>query len=151
MALSRSWGSEGSQGFSVSTVIGGSHRRLRGRTRYSGAVTDSQGRAAIRLLQGYLWHPAETDLDLESYLPRELDEAYLLWDVVRPHFAFFENGEPTANQTFYQFTVLQVYDARPSADALNADALAASGALEPLLEATPGGVGWQLWEDLREL
>ncbi|WP_424950075.1 DUF3208 domain-containing protein [Deinococcus sp.] len=122
------------------------------------AVTDAQapqghpaGRAAIRLLQGYLWHPAQTDLDLESYLPRELDEAYLLWDVVQPPFAFFENGEPTAQQTFYQFTVLQVYDARPDADDLNADAKAASDALAPLLEATPGGVGWQLWEDLREL
>ncbi len=111
----------------------------------------SAGRAAIRLLQGYLWHPADADLDLESYLPRELDDAYLLWDVVRPPFAFFENGEPTAHQTFYQFTVLQVFDARPAAADLNADAKAASDALGPLLEATPGGVGWQLWEDLREL
>ncbi len=115
------------------------------------AVTESQGRAAIRLLQGYLWHPAQADLDLESYLPRELDEAYLLWDVVHPPFAFFENGEPTASQTFYQFTVLRVYEARPAAEALNTDAAAASQALEPLLEATPGGFGWQLWEDLREL
>lgn len=112
---------------------------------------ESAGRAAIRLLQGYLWHPADADLDLESYLPRELEDAYLLWDVVNPPFAFFENGEPTAYQTFYQFTVLQVYDARPPAAALNADAKAASEALGPLLEATPGGVGWQLWEDLREL
>lgn len=114
-------------------------------------VSDPEGRAAIRLLQGYLWHPAHSDLDLESYLPRELDEAYLLWDAVNPPFAFFENGEPTAKQTFYQFTVLQVYEARPPAPDLNADATAASEALGPLLEAMPAGVGWQLWEDLREL
>ena len=114
-------------------------------------MSDPQGRAAIRLLQGYLWHPAHADLDLETYLPRELDAAYLLWDPVQAPFAFFENGEPTASQTFYQFTVLQVYDARPAAEELNADATQASGALGPLLEAMPPGVGWQLWEDLREL
>lgn len=114
-------------------------------------MSEPQGRAAIRLLQGYLWHPEQADLDLESYLPRELDEAYLLWDPVKPPFAFFENGEPTASQVFYQFTALQLYDARPPAQDLNADAAAASQALGPLLEAMPEGVGWQLWEDLREL
>ncbi|ULH15407.1 DUF3208 domain-containing protein [Deinococcus sp. KNUC1210] len=114
-------------------------------------MSESSGRSAVRLLQGYVWHPANADLDLESYLPRELDEAYLLWDVVTPPFAFFENGEPTASQTFYQFTVLQVFEQRPSADELGQAARAASEALNPLLEAMPGGVGWQLWEDLREL
>lgn len=118
------------------------------------------GRAAVRLLQGYLWHPAEADLDLEHFLPRELDlgtpelsedDAHVLWDPVRPPFAFFENGEPTASQAFYQFTVLRVYDERPDAGALHRDAEAASQALNPLLEGTPSGVGWQLWEDLREL
>lgn len=105
----------------------------------------------MRLLQGYLWHPAHADLDLESYLPRELDDAYLLWDVVTPPFAFFENGEPTASQTFYQFTVLQVFETRPAAEELAQAARSASEALNPLLEAMPDGVGWQLWEDLREL
>lgn len=109
------------------------------------------GRAAVRLLQGYLWHPQDADVDLEHYLPHELDEAHVLWDVVQPPFAFFENGEPTAGQVFYQFTVLRVYEVRPGGDALHADAEAASQALNPLLEATPQGVGWQLWEDLREL
>ena len=117
----------------------------------------SSGRTAVRLLQGYLWHPSGAgnerfeDFDLENYLPHELGEAHVLWDTVSPPFAFFENGEPTASQTFYQFTVLQMYDARPSAENLNADAQDASQALGPLLEATPEGVGWQLWEDLREL
>lgn len=111
----------------------------------------------MRLLQGYLWHPGDEnnetfeDFDLENYLPHELGEAHVLWDKVTAPFAFFENGEPTASQAFYQFTVLQMYDARPSAESLNADALSASQSLGPLLDATPDGVGWQLWEDLREL
>ncbi len=123
------------------------------------AGSTSSGRTAVRLLQGYLWHPAGEgdnaatfeDFDLENYLPHELGEAHVLWDKVNAPFAFFENGEPTASQAFYQFTVLQMYDARPSAEHLNADALSASQGLGPLLEATPAGVGWQLWEDLREL
>lgn len=118
------------------------------------------GRAAIRLLQGYIWHPEDADIDLEQFLPRELDfthtkhddeNAHVLWDKVSPPFAFFENGEPTASQTFYQFTVLRVYEERPSNEALHEDALSASSVLNPLLENTPEGVGWQLWEDLREL
>ncbi|MEW6421578.1 MAG: DUF3208 domain-containing protein [Deinococcota bacterium] len=112
---------------------------------------DAGGRAAVRLLQGYLWHPKDADVDLENYLPHELDEAHVLWDVVNAPFAFFENGEPTAGQLFYQFTVLRVYDDKPRVEDLHADAEVASQALSPLLEATPPGVGWQLWEDLREL
>lgn len=68
-----------------------------------------------------------------------------------PPFAFFENGEPTASQAFYQFTVLRVYEVRPGNDALHADAQEVSELLGPLLEATPQGVGWQVWEDLRDL
>lgn len=121
------------------------------------------GRAAVRLLQGYVWHPQDADIDLETFLPHELDlpapdehaeqeeGAHVLWDSVNPPFAFFENGEPTASQAFYQFTVLRVYEPRPDNDALHADAQAASGLLGPLLEGTPDGVGWQLWEDLRDL
>ena len=119
------------------------------------------GRAAIRLLQGYVWHPKEAELELEHFLPRDVDlstpvtlseeDAHVLWDSVQPPFAFFENGEPTATQTFYQFTVLRVYDERPSNEDLHQDARAASLVLNPLLEGTPEGVGWQLWEDLREL
>lgn len=109
------------------------------------------GRAAVRLLQGYLWHPKEDEIDLESYLPRELEEAHVLWDEIDPPFAFFDNGEPSANQAFFQFTVLRVYEDKPDAQGLHRDAEEASGALQPLLEGTPDGVGWQLWEDLREL
>lgn len=127
----------------------------------SAAEPPAGGRAAIRLLQGYLWHPEGADVDLESFLPRELDlsntpglsedDAHVLWDQVQPPFAFFENGEPTASQTFYQFTVLRVYDERPSNEDLHDDATVASQALNPLLEGTPEGVGWQIWEDLRDL
>lgn len=106
---------------------------------------------AIRLLQGYLWHPAGADLGLDAYLPRELAGARLLWDEVRPPFAFFENGELTATQTFYQFTALRRYEGRPDDETLHAHALALQTELGPALEATPPGVGWQLWEDLREL
>lgn len=126
----------------------------------SDSASSSGTRSAVRLLQGYLWHPVSEedtpsehfeDFDLENYLPHELGEAHLLWDQISPPFAFFENGEPTASQVFYQFTALQLYDTRPTSAQLGADAQAASQALEPLLEATPAGVGWQLWEDLREL
>lgn len=117
----------------------------------SSAPAGAGGRAAVRLLQGYLWHPESLDVDLEQFLPHDLDDAHVLWDAVQPPFAFFENGEPTATQTFYQFTVLRLYDEKPGADALHAHAEAASHALNPLLDATPPGVGWQLWEDLREL
>lgn len=128
------------------------------------SITDSQagGRAAVRLLQGYVWHPRDADVDLHLFLPRELDlparpsapdaeAAHVLWDEVNPPFAFFENGEPTASQAFYQFTVLRLYDDRPDNAALHRDAESASAALSPLLESTPLGVGWQLWEDLRDL
>jgi Protein of unknown function (DUF3208). len=127
----------------------------------SAAEPPAGGRAAVRLLQGYLWYPEGADVDLESFLPRELDlsqapslseeDAHVLWDQVQPPFAFFENGEPTASQTFYQFTVLRVYDERPSNEELHDDATIASQALNPLLEGTPQGVGWQIWEDLRDL
>ena len=123
--------------------------------RYAVKVTNedvSQGsRAAIRLLQGYLWHPKDQEVDLEAYLPRELDEANVLWDEIEPPFAFFDNGEPASTQTFYQFTVLQVYDERPNAEDLHEDAMLASQALEPMLATTPEGLGWQLMEDLRDL
>lgn len=107
--------------------------------------------AAVRLLQGYLWHPRDLAGEPGDWLPAELGEAHVLWDEVRPPFAFFENGEPTASQTFYQFTSLRVYDRRPDNETLHVHAQALTEALGPLLEATPAGVGWQLWEDLREL
>ncbi|MBB6097018.1 HAD superfamily hydrolase (TIGR01509 family) [Deinobacterium chartae] len=117
----------------------------------SAAPQEEAGQHAVRLLQGYLWHPKEAGFELAQYLPAELEGAHLLWDEVRPPFAFFENGELTAGQTFYQFTVVDLWDRKPSNDESHARAEAVSRALEPLLEATPPGVGWQLMEDLRFL
>lgn len=107
--------------------------------------------AAVRLLQGYLWHPKTVDYRLKDLLPHELAGAKLLWDEIAPPFAFFENGELTSSQHFYQFTALRLYGEKPDNETLHAHASALSGALAPLLDATPAGVGWQLWEDLREV
>ncbi len=114
-------------------------------------MTDAPERSAVRLLQGYLWHPKDADIDLENYLPRETEDAFVMWDEVAPPFAFFDNGEPSASQTVYQFTVLRLYDQKPDNDTLHAHAEAVSAALAPLLDSTPEGVGWDLREDLREL
>lgn len=105
----------------------------------------------MRLLQGYLWHPRDLHVDLDAFLPREIDDSDVLWDEIEPPFAFFENGEPSAGQQFYQLTVLKIYEEPALAEQLHRDAEEASLALAPLLESTPKGVGWQLTEDLREL
>lgn len=110
-----------------------------------------QDGVAVRLLQGYVWHPKGAAYTLGTLLPGNLADGNLLWDEVAPPFAFFENGELTSTQVFYQFTALRVYDAKPDNDTLHAHAQALSDALQPVLDATPDGVGWQLWEDLREL
>lgn len=118
--------------------------------------SSTESRAAVRLLQGYLWYSKEADIDLEHFLPKELesmgeDPAYVLWDEITPPFAFFDSGEPTSGHYFYQFTVLSVYEQKPSSERLQEDALLANRLLQPLLESTPQGLGWKLWEDLREL
>lgn len=106
---------------------------------------------AVRLMQGYVWHPKDADYRLADLLPADLADAHLLWDEVNPPFAFFENGQLAATQTFYQFTALRRYAPRPDDDTLHAHAVALEAALGPVLDATPSGVGWQLWEDLRDL
>ncbi|GEM47398.1 DUF3208 domain-containing protein [Deinococcus cellulosilyticus] len=112
---------------------------------------NSESRLAIRLLQGYLWYPKSAPLDLSSYLPETLEGASLLWDEMQAPFAFFENGELTSTQHFFQFTALRIYEGQPSNEELHEHAERLSVALNPLLNATPAGVGWQLWEDLRPL
>ena len=105
---------------------------------------------AVKLLQGYLWHPRELALDLAAYLPRELAQGiHLLWDPLpSAPFAFFDDGTLSATQQLYQFTALKVIE--PGDDpASYVPALAE--ALQARLEATPPGVGWQVFEDLREV
>jgi len=112
---------------------------------------DSDTRVAVRLLQGYVWHPREAGYTARDFVPEELADAHLLLDEITPPFAFFENGQLTSTQIFSQFTALRLYDARPDDDTLHDHAERLSEALGPLLNASPEGLGWQLWEDLRDL
>ncbi len=107
-------------------------------------------RRPVKLLQGYLWHPEELDIDLGDYLPSTLEpDIHVLWDPL-PHapFTFFDDGTLAASQQLYQFTVLAftVGDEDP---ARLVPWLAET--LQQALESTPQGVGWQVMEDLREI
>jgi hypothetical protein len=102
---------------------------------------------AMKLLQGYFWHPKELEpVRLPDQLPMG---AFVLLDLVRAPFAFFDNGMPTETQAFYQLTVLEIYDAWPDNATMGERALLASQELDPILNATPSSVGWTLSEDLR--
>ncbi|GLV48229.1 hypothetical protein TJA_13850 [Thermus sp. LT1-2-5] len=104
---------------------------------------------AVRLFQGYLWHPKEVALDLKALLPEEVAGARLLLDEVPPPVPFFEDGTPTHTQRFYQLTLLLL--AEEPLEALKPVAEAAARALEERLKALPPRVGWLLLEDLRPL
>ncbi len=105
----------------------------------------------VRLLQGYLWVPRGLAFDPRVHLPTEVvlegTGIHLLLDPVNPPFAFFDDGTPTATQTFYQFTALVVTEAEP--ESLRPLVGVLRDWLTPRLEATPRGVGWLLLEDLR--
>ncbi len=107
------------------------------------------GPRAIRLLQGYAWHPREADIDLRELLPTALDEGvHLLLDPLpKAPFAFFEDGTLSATQQVYQVTVLAIVESGQDPARMLPQA---ATKLAPLLDATPEGVGWQLMEDLRE-
>ncbi len=105
----------------------------------------------VRLLQGYLWAPKALGFDPRT-LPDKLGEdpaLYLALDRVEPPFAFFDDGTPTVTQDFYQLTVLVKTEEDPKT--LAPLARQAARALEPSLEALPQGVGWMIFEDLREV
>lgn len=108
------------------------------------------GPRAVRLLQGYAWHPRSEDLDLRQLLPEALlEDVHLLVDPLpQAPFAFFEDGTLSATQQVYQVTVLAIVTSDQDPAALLP---AAADELGPLLDATPPGVGWQLMEDLRGL
>lgn len=103
---------------------------------------------AIRLLQGYIWHPKSEAIKLEDYLPRTLEpDIHILWDAMpRAPFTFFDDGTLSSTQQVYQFTVLQRTED-------TADGLVpwVAETLQKHLESTPASVGWQIFEDLREL
>lgn len=116
-----------------------------------GSVDSGDARAAIKLLQGYVWYPREAEVVLGAYLPERLEpDIYLLWDEVRPPFTFFDDGTFAASQHFFQLTVLKLnYD--PDHDTPEALVPWLAETLQQRLETTPPGVGWQIFEDLRRV
>lgn len=61
--------------------------------------------------------------------------------------AFFDNGTPTEGHVFYQLTLMVRSEKEPTA--LKPITAPLSAELDPYLQATPPGVGWVLFEDLR--
>ena len=104
---------------------------------------------AVKLLQGYLWHPREAEVELSAYLPSTLEpDVHLLWDPLpSAPFAFFDDGTLSATQQLYQFTALKLIE---EGDDPARYVPGLVEALQATLEATPAGVGWQLMEDLRD-
>jgi hypothetical protein len=109
----------------------------------------------IKLFQGYLWHPGDLAFDPKRAIPPQLGQdladgpVHVLLDAIRPPMAFFDNGTPTEGHTFYQVTLLvrspkDPIELKPITEPLSAE-------LDPYLQATPAGVGWVLFEDLRQV
>ena len=105
---------------------------------------------ALKLLQGYIWHPREDPVDLAEYVPAQLSgEVHVLMDAMpAAPFAFFEDGTMSATQQVYQLTVMRIVPPKQN-PAENLVAVAEE--LQQHLNTTPAGVGWQLMEDLREI
>lgn len=110
----------------------------------------ASGPRAFKLIQGYLWHPRDTPLNMRDYLPEALgDDAHLLIDAMpAAPFTFFDDGTLSATQVVYQLTVVRIV--QPGEDPA-AGLEATAERLGELLDATPQGVGWQLMSDLREV
>ncbi len=108
-------------------------------------------RQAVRLLQGYVWHPRDDEVDLGAFLPATLgpDVHVLIDPIPAAPFTFFDDGTLSATQQFYQFTVLTFRDDEEEDVSGLVPWLAET--LQKRLEATPAGVGWQIFEDTREL
>jgi hypothetical protein len=106
---------------------------------------------AIKLLQGYIWHPRELEVDLADFLPENLEGGvHLLWDALpQAPFTFFDDGTLAATQQVYQFTALKVVSDEEEDPAGMVPWLAEI--LQERLERTPEGVGWQVFEDLRDV
>ena len=105
---------------------------------------------AIKLIQGYLWHPRETPVELDNYLSEELGpDVHLLCDAMpAAPFTFFDDGTLSATQVVYQLTVVAIVP--PGQDPAHLLPEVAER-LQQRLDTTPAGVGWQLMEDLREV
>lgn len=109
-----------------------------------------EGPRAFKLLQGYIWHPRDQELDLAGALPGTLaPEVHLLVDALpQAPFTFFEDGTMSATQQVYQLTVLAIV--QPAQDPARMLPEVAA-LLQTELDKTPPGVGWELMEDLREI
>lgn len=110
---------------------------------------------AIKLFQGYLWHPNHLAFDPKQAIPSQLGQTlpdgpvHVLLDAIRPPMAFFDNGTPTEGHLFYQLTLLVRSEKEPTE--LKPLTAPLSAELDPFLQATPQGVGWMLFEDLRQV
>ncbi len=111
------------------------------------------GERAVRLLQGYIWHPREDAIELGDYLPREMEGGlHVLWDAMpQAPFTFFDDGTLSATQQVYQFTVLRLLQEDEEAEEFAGLIPWLAETLQAKLEGTPEGVGWQIFEDLREV
>ena len=109
----------------------------------------------IKLFQGYLWHPKELAFDPKQAIPAQLGQdleggpVHVLLDAIRPPMAFFDNGTPTEGHIFYQLTLMVRSQKEPTE--LKPVTAPLSAELDPYLQATPPGVGWMLFEDLRQI
>jgi hypothetical protein len=111
---------------------------------------DARGRRAVRLLQGYVWHPRDAAIDLADHLPATLgDDVHVLWDAMpAAPFTFFDDGTLSATQRVYQLTVLRFVEVGEDPATLLAWV---AETLQRALEGTPPSVGWQLLDDLRDV
>jgi hypothetical protein len=109
-----------------------------------------RGPRPVKLLQGYVWHPRDLDVDLRDFVPARLDpDIHVLLDAMpAAPFTFFDDGTFSATQRVYQLTALRFVDDDEEPGAL-LPWLAET--LQAALERTPAGVGWQVMEDLREI
>lgn len=118
--------------------------------RLARGARDARGRRAVRLLQGYLWFPRDLELDLAAVLPATLgDDVHVLWDALpAAPFAFFDDGTLSATQAVHQVTVLRFVE---EGDDPATTLPWVVETLQRALDATPPGVGWQLFDDLRDV
>src|SRR5690625_3460965 len=106
---------------------------------------------ALKLFQGYLWHPRELAWNPAIALPHDVlgEDVHLLIDELpRAPFTFFEDGTLAETQCVYQVTILSIVQPTDNEDSL---LIAVSEQLTPLLYASPAGVGWEINEDLRDV
>ena len=110
-------------------------------------MSETEARA-VKLLQGYIWYPKNEEVELRLYLPERLGDIHLLWDEVRAPFTFFDDGTLAATQHIFQFTVFKEVQGDEDPQRL-VPWLAET--LQEKLNSTPPSVGWQVFEDLREV